>query len=300
MAKWILDSNFGSYPEGARSKDAIFPPDEIGLDIIIPKRRYLYKRSDKRYPDQFWGEVAAYQIGCLLNVTVPPAFAATNSDLGDCGALIEWFYEDGKANFNPGGSYMQKLMPEFDRKKGELHNFQYIDILCRAFSQAHVIEEPWIEAWADLFLFDAMIGNTDRHQDNWGLIRNKGQARWRLAPLFDNGTSLGHERWEKHVQAWTEKDYVRYITKGKHHIRWMRGDESGCPHIELLVTLVAFYPQIRNRMLEKLLKFDVTELARILDVYEAFEIRVPLTKFRKDLYIRLTDVRRKKILAALQ
>jgi hypothetical protein len=300
VANWQYDSMFGSYPEGARSKDALFPPDELALEFIIPKRRYLYKRSDRRYPDQFWGEVVAYQAGCLLDVTVPPAFAAENTSLGDCGALIEWFYEDGRADFTPGGSYMQKLMPEFDRRKGELHNFQYVDILCRAYSKNNIIEEPWIQHWADLFLFDALIGNTDRHQDNWGFLRHKGQVRWQLAPLFDNGTSLGHERWEQHVKKWKDIDFERYISRGRHHIRWMKGDENGCRHVEFLENLLAFYPEIRARMLEKAAEFDIDRLSRILDIYTSMKSPVPLSQFRKNLYIRIIEMRRKNILAALQ
>jgi len=291
---------FGSYPEGARSKDALFPPDPTLFPYIIPKRRYLYKRSDRRYPDQFWGEVVAYQVGCLLDVTVPPAFAAKNSQLGDCGALIEWFYEDGKATFTPGGSYMQKLMPEFDRKKGELHNFQYVEILCNVYSRAHIIEEPWIDSWADMFLFDALIGNTDRHQDNWGFIRAKGHSRWTIAPLFDNGTSLGHERFEQQVQAWSTSKFESYVSKGTHHIRMRKGDPKGCSHVELLQDLCIRYPVIKERMLNKVRQFNIDALSRVLEFYCDLQINIPLTAFRKDFYLRLIDFRRNKILAALQ
>jgi hypothetical protein len=40
--------------------------------------------------------------------------------------------------------------------------------------------------------FDALIGNTDRHHENWGLINNE-----RLSPLYDNGISLGWRIEEK-------------------------------------------------------------------------------------------------------
>jgi hypothetical protein len=28
----------------------------------------------------------------------------------------------------------------------------------------------WLELWVKMFTFDALIGNTDRHQNNWGII----------------------------------------------------------------------------------------------------------------------------------
>jgi hypothetical protein len=41
-------------------------------------------------------------------------------------------------------------------------------------------------------LLDAWIGNTDRHQENWGLINGKDRVV-RLAPTFDHASSLGRE-----------------------------------------------------------------------------------------------------------
>ena len=55
-----------------------------------------------------------------------------------------------------------------------------------------------LTAW-DVFvgylLLDALIGNTDRHEENWGVIRVGGSRR--LAPSFDHASSLGfmlHDR----------------------------------------------------------------------------------------------------------
>jgi hypothetical protein len=46
-------------------------------------------------------------------------------------------------------------------------------------------------AWdwfAGYLVLDALIGNTDRHQENWAVI---GDGRRRLAPTFDHASSLG-------------------------------------------------------------------------------------------------------------
>jgi hypothetical protein len=53
--------------------------------------------------------------------------------------------------------------------------------------------------WAKALTFDALIGNTDRHQDNWGIIITRQTEapnkikKMRISPVFDNGTSMGHE-----------------------------------------------------------------------------------------------------------
>lgn len=302
VATWQADDLYASYPEGARSKDAYFPPEDVVHTFIDKNRRYLYKRSNKKYPDQLWGEVVAYHVGCLLGVTVPPAFVAKNDAEGDCAALIEWFYEDGKAIFTPGGSFMQALIPEFDRKRGELHNFHTVQTLGRAFSMFRSSKDNWQEKWAEAFLFDALIGNTDRHQDNWGYlaVKRNDTLLSSFAPLFDNGTSLGHERFPEHILRWKEVDYERYVDKGTHHIRWQKEDLKGCGHIEILLKIIQLQPLLRKFMYEKIANFDEVALGQVLDFLCTLPLTVALTQPRKNLYIKLIEIRKQKIMAALR
>lgn len=219
VADWEVDAEFGVFPQGARAKDAVFAPNQPPESVITPGRRYLFKRSKKSYPDQFWGEVVAYRVGCLLGVQVPPAFAAWNSQTGHCAALIEWFY-DGSEAFVMAGDFLQKIQSDFDRNRGTQHNLLDNMRLLRMLAIPKVLEPGWRQWWVDALLFDALIGNTDRHQDNWGLIfyRAGQETRCRLAPLFDNGTSLGHERFTSHVGDWNDGNYGRYIANGTHHV----------------------------------------------------------------------------------
>ena len=39
-------------------------------------------------------------------------------------------------------------------------------------------------------ILDFIIGNSDRHQSNWAIIRNNNTYEMRFAPLYDNGSSL--------------------------------------------------------------------------------------------------------------
>ena len=50
---------------------------------------------------------------------------------------------------------------------------------------------PTAVSWfAGYLVLDALIGNTDRHIENWGVVR-LGSDRARLAPSFDHASSLG-------------------------------------------------------------------------------------------------------------
>jgi len=229
VASWEPDAEFAIFPQGARAKDAVFAPDFPPEPVLVAGKRYLFKRSKRSYPDQFWGEVIAYRVGCLLGVAVPPAFAAWNSQTGHCAALIEWFYADGAESFIMGGDFLQKIQPDYDRARGSKHNLGQVEVLMRALFGNSTPEKNWRQWWIDALLFDALIGNTDRHQDNWGLVFRRtadSASRVRLSPLFDNGTSLGHERYPERVQNWSTADLDRYIQRGTHRMKWSLHDPS--------------------------------------------------------------------------
>lgn len=45
------------------------------------------------------------------------------------------------------------------------------------------------DAWVEYLVMDALVGNTDRHEENWGVIESYGRRR--LAPSFDHASSAG-------------------------------------------------------------------------------------------------------------
>lgn len=195
---WRADPIYdGVFPKGAREKAVYFSPDEPGQDCIKPDWRYLFKlpRSADWCPWQFWVEVVAYRLGCLIGVPVPPAHAALNrkyqSGEDTYGALIEWFCDEREDVYTEGGQFMTESIENYDRKRGKQHNWKTI------YSRRADIDNR-LAHWAGVFTLDSLIGNTDRHQDNWGCILKgakkdpaKGQSVY--APAFDNGTALGYE-----------------------------------------------------------------------------------------------------------
>ena len=65
--------------------------------------------------------------------------------------------------------------------------------------------DPVVRSAAHIFvgylMLDALIGNTDRHHENWGLIVGSGHAgreAW-LAPTFDHASSLGRNESEQRM-----------------------------------------------------------------------------------------------------
>ncbi len=67
-----------------------------------------------------------------------------------------------------------------------------VDAVRRALSDAAGAQADTsaFECFAGYLLVDAVVGNTDRHQENWAVIENTAGQR-RLAPSFDHASSLG-------------------------------------------------------------------------------------------------------------
>ncbi|CAG9931884.1 HipA domain-containing protein [Candidatus Nitrotoga arctica] len=303
VADWQVDSEFAIFPQGARAKEAVFAPKAPADPVIVGDKRYLFKRSKRCYPDQFWGEVVAYRIGCLLGVEVPPAFVAYNSRTGHCAALIEWFYTDGVESLIMGGEFLQQIFPDFDRKHGTHHNVIENTWLMRSLSQQSLVTD-WIQWWVHALLFDALIGNTDRHQDNWGLIFSffNNKVKCKLTPLFDNGTSLGHERFPNKVKNWEDIDIGQYInnTKACHHVKWSR--EINGPvikgHFELLERALEEWPEMREEIRTKL-NFSLDDMSEVVNSLSQINAPEPFSRDRITFVLRLLAHRYKRLKSLL-
>ncbi len=259
VSDWSLDEGSGIFPVGARDKEMLWSP-ELASQPLRPNWPYLFKESIHRYPDQYWTEVVAYIVSKHLGVDVPNTLPAFKVDHGGRreGALIEWFYDVDSERYIPGGSFFKLLIPEFDEKAGTQHNFKDLFLLLRTFSVKSGLKQNYKIWLAEMALFDGLIGNTDRHQENWGVIIIEPKSMV-MSPFFDNGTSLGHERFINRVASWTDDQLYNYISKGDNHVRFSR--DNGSPRIphSVLVNFVANEMEwgVKELMLAKLNSIDM-------------------------------------------
>jgi len=94
-------------------------------------------------------------------------------------------------------------------------------------------------------VFDALIGNTDRHHENWALLkREAGPTDHRLAPSFDHASSLGREmRDERRLRLIRENKIPEYLRKGWGAIYLEELGETEISPIELVSRLAARMPE---------------------------------------------------------
>ena len=68
------------------------------------------------------------------------------------------------------------------------HDYYFDEVLYLFNSLNNCDVEGCISKFKEMFVYDALFGNPDRHRGNWGLLKSK--QGYVFAPIFDNGATL--------------------------------------------------------------------------------------------------------------
>jgi len=169
-----------------------------------------------------------------------------------------------------------KIIETIDKKgwSQELLTFQIVkEAIEVAFSkQANSI----IKGLVKMLLFDAVMGNNDRHFFNWGVVRNiKDKGEPYYAPIYDTARGLFWNWTDKKIEELFEnrnqldREIVKYIKSAKPKIGWANQDKLN--HFDLVANLImtneCLFEEARNILtnenlakIEKLLKIEFNGL----------------------------------------
>ena len=150
---------------GTRAKNIyVFPEDG---------KQYFFKGSKKlpdgtfKYPTEFWSEIVASKVGQMLG------FNLLDYDIGydlndeqQIGCLSKSMVEHTENKLSEGVDFLRGFNSGYNPKTDEKeYTFSFIK---KALSYFDLTEfEPH---FVEMLIFDAIIGNSDRHQENWGFI----------------------------------------------------------------------------------------------------------------------------------
>ena len=91
-----------------------------------------------------------------------------------------------------------------------------------------------------VMIFDFIIGNSDRHSNNWAIIKNRSNTE-SMAPLYDNGSSLCSLVKESEIKSYLGADKVRFKslvdTKSRTMVRIDGKNKNKPTHKEMLIHL---------------------------------------------------------------
>lgn len=147
--------------KGTRNKCVVSEP--------ITDNVYFFKTSmlkeGKDYKTEFWSEIIASKVGKLLGFNVLDYNIAKHAQ--EVGCISKSMVDDGEC-LTEGVSlltgYDNTYHPE-NKESYSLYTFHFIKAAIDSFNLSNNIEDI-----IKTIIFDALIGNSDRHQENWGFI----------------------------------------------------------------------------------------------------------------------------------
>lgn len=277
---------------------------------------YYFKEPKEKYPWEFWNEIIASVVGKELGFNVLDYKPAVLDGIGGClsPSMTEEIYEE----LIHGQQFLIRILPEFETKKGTDHTFQLVEEFFNSSNGHQLLLEDFVE----MLVFDAIIGNRDRHQQNWAIIREIKmkprsfklnifprqrvlplfEVKGRFSPFFDNGNCLAYNIIEDKINNYLSDNRVleKYLfgEKSVSHVKWYG---ASLPHIDLLKKLYPKYKQPIDRAISRVReKYNESTMLDLINTIDNGIIfandSYNLTPKRKELFFILIKLRIEKIL----
>lgn len=293
MACYYDTTNWSERPffntRGTRNKCLVINP-ENNID-------YYFKTSmlkeGKNYKPEFWSEIIASEVGRSLGFNVLEYNIAKHGS--DVGCLSQSMNSDEESLTEGIGlltGYDNTYNPN-DKTSYSAYTFDFIRKALEYFQWGEYIDDI-----IKIVIFDSIIGNSDRHQENWGFITtlnpiaregnktlvNKLASllrikkndvkeievtiklipmQGRFAPIYDSGCCLAREKSDEDVTKLLRDSLMfdSYINRGKSEIRWgERGEKLN--HFALIKEIRKAYKETVDN-----------EIRRIIEVFNPNNIR---------------------------
>ncbi len=166
ISSWNEKPWFGT--KGSRNKRVVENPTT---------GKYCYFKTslfkpDKDYKYEFWSEIIASEIGTLLGFNVLKYDIAYCN--GEIGCISEFMNTEGENELTEGIQYLTGYNTAYKPSRKESkkeYTFQFICDTLKSYDFQHYIPDI-----IKIIIFDSIIGNGDRHQENWGIITDNRSA----------------------------------------------------------------------------------------------------------------------------
>lgn len=227
---------------------------------------WLFKQA-RPNTGEHWAEKIASEIAGLLKLPTHEVRIAQFE--GRMGCAVRSFLKKDEILVH-GNELLAGAIKGYDKDKqrGQAdHHFRNIvTTIERWFPQDKVRERESLRIVGYL-VFDALVGNTDRHHENWGVVLKpvlqptaqdgaEPMVRFQvtLAPTFDHGSSLGRELLDDRARQMLAdpQGMNRYLRKATGGIFEHEQASKGLSPIALVELIAASYPELvmpwRNRI----------------------------------------------------
>ena len=212
-------------------------------------RDWLFKHP-RPGTGEHWAEKLAAEIADALHV---PHGRVELAQFGDVRGTATVSFLDEHHSLFHGNQALAEIVAAYDTALRFRQSNHTIDNILTALEVFVNCREESSLQFSKYIVLDALIGNTDRHHENWALIEGWSEPEqdgWStfscsLAPSFDHASSLGRELSDRRREQFLKEDRVgAYSERAVGGIYWAV-DERGAPSPLQLVRLCAgHYPEL--------------------------------------------------------
>lgn len=234
--------------------------------VLLPDGRWLFKEARPNTGED-WAEKAAAEVARALGIDAATVELASFGERRGCISRNFVDVAAGEALVH-GNEILGMRVTGYDKGKTfrqSDHTLENIDSAIRSLFAAEHAEGILTEL-AGYMVLDALIGNTDRHHENWGLLlRVQAEPRaltLSVAPSFDHASSLGRELLdERRIELLTANRVSSYVSKGRGGIFRSPEDRHGENPLRFVQVAARAYPSFFRPTLERIagLNRDVVE-----------------------------------------
>ena len=260
------------------------------IESLGSKRKiWLWFKHDSvpwlfKYARAGTGEHWAEKLGCEMAhlIGMPSAEAELARLDGEEGVIVRSFVPwepDARsservpqAQLVHGNEILSQIVKDYDKEKmwgHQQHSWPNIQASIKAL-QSQVGQErvnSILVQFAWITLLDALIVNTDRHHENWGVLWTRTEAEWDadLAPSFDHASSLGRELTDEKRMRWLEASSIaQYVRRARGGIFAQAAGTRPDNPIELVRWAAGQYPHLYRDGLNRLREIEVGSLHSVV------------------------------------
>lgn len=244
----------------------------------LPSHLWKAARSHGKLPEygtDSCAERIAAEIAHLMGVVTAPVELAVRCDQE--GLITERI----EGELRHGNELLSTLLPEYETdRRGPVPGYD-LESIRRVLAEYRGWSEGLsaFDSFTGLLVFDAVVGNTDRHHENWAVVEDTRT----LAPSFDHGASLGFN-----ASATQMADPARYATRARAR-HFGRGRSPSDVAQEALASVT---PQVRDMWIRRVASMEDGRIQQIVEAIPDSWMSVP----RRTFVITLVMANRRRLL----
>jgi hypothetical protein len=258
------------------------PQSLIGDEQLGSKPKVWFSSNDEEWlfkearagTGEDWAEKIAAQVAAHAKIDAAVVELATCR--GRRGSASRSFVNRETELLFHGNELLAGQITGYDRDKRQRQSDHTLENIIGAidklFSDLGDVRLGVLNTLASYMVLDALIGNTDRHHENWGLVltyevRENARTLTALsvAPSFDHASSLGRELSDERRSAiLASGEMERYVRRGRGGIYLRDTDPHGANPLYLVEVAARAHPDYFRPCLGNLARVPLDELCAVI------------------------------------